>query len=125
MRLRTPSDEELYRRLEQLARRYEVHSLALEMPGMRRGKRGRVRTSNAVNWATLRQLPVHCIGASHVRQALGLPPRATHDQVNERIAKQFPELRTRMPRHSVWRRDPQVYVFRAISLTLAERSLLG
>lgn len=115
--LGTDNDEEFAARLRAEITRCSPSALAIEncTEGKRKEKAQR-RVSLAGKLA--RQLKVRCvpIGREAVRRDLGFLGVATRHEVAVALSRTFPEIAHRLPKRSIWRRDPRLHVFMALAL---------
>ena len=118
------TDDEFETRLCVELSRYAPLIVALEAgENAKRGAQAQRRVRRAMELAT--HLRIQCVTkpGESVRDALGLSALATKHDVARELCERFPELSDRLPKRSIWRRDPWTYVFAAVGLAWAAVSV--
>ena len=111
------SDNAFSARMEVELARFAPLTLALEAGGTtKRSVAAQRRIRCAIEVANRLGIQSVAESGESVRAALGLSAAATKHQVAGELCRRFPELTHRMPKYSVWRRDPWMHVFVAVGL---------
>ena len=114
------TDKEFYKRLHKELERVRPWAIALEArESTKREKKARGRVVLARRAARHLESQVFSVTRAMVRVSVGLPQTATRHHIAEEICRVFPEIRHRLPERSIWRRDPRIHIFAALSLALA------
>lgn len=111
------NDAEFVSRLQGEISRCLPCALAVESyDNTRRVEKSRRRVTLAMGLA--RQLKLHCVAidAATLRASMGLLANATRHEVAAELGRVFLEIAHRVPKRSIWKRDPRIHVFMALGL---------